>query len=128
VAGRRSRFAVWGTQNSPAFLLRRNVVVVMLAALDSPTDQALQDLNVDNKIYKFGTAKLKSGESVGLYFDPATKLLPATRPWIQKRSSATSRAVPARGLPRRQRLKLRTRSPFARAARRIRRCSSGQRR
>jgi glyoxylase-like metal-dependent hydrolase (beta-lactamase superfamily II) len=67
----------WGSQNSPEFLLRRNVITVMLAALDSSSGQAAEDRQFGGKTQKFGTAMLRSGESVGLYFDPESKLLSA---------------------------------------------------
>jgi glyoxylase-like metal-dependent hydrolase (beta-lactamase superfamily II) len=67
----------WGTQNSPGMLLRRNVVSVLLAAADSAADEAPQNRNLDGIELKFGRATLASGEAVGLYFDPASKLLAA---------------------------------------------------
>src|SRR5215471_16993728 len=68
----------WGTQNSPEFLLRRNVVAIALAAANSAseTDQA-QDKELNGKTYKYASAKTKSGEDVGLYFDPQSKTLAA---------------------------------------------------
>src|SRR5262249_16095 len=68
----------WGTQNSPEFLLRRNVVAIALAAANSAseTDQA-QDKELNGKTYKYTSAKTKAGEDVGLYFDPQAKTLAA---------------------------------------------------
>lgn len=67
----------WGTQNSPDMLLRRNVVSVLLAAADSAAEEAPQNRDLDGVELKFGRATLASGEEVGLYFDPASKLLTA---------------------------------------------------
>src|SRR3989441_3785819 len=61
----------WGTQNSPEFLLRRNAVSIALAAAESATDaQPVEDKELNGKMYKYGTAQTKSGEDLGLYFDP----------------------------------------------------------
>lgn len=67
----------WGSQNSPEFLLRRNIVTVMLSALDRPGTAAVEDREFAGKPHKFATATLASGEGVGLYFDPESKLLSA---------------------------------------------------
>lgn len=67
----------WGTQNDPSFLLRRNVVSVMLAAMDTAVDEAPQNRDLDGLSLKYGRAALPSGEEVGLYFDPASRLLHA---------------------------------------------------
>src|SRR3989475_4577342 len=68
----------WGTQNSPEFLLRRNVVSIALAAAESASDtQPAIDKELNGKMYKYGTAQTKSGEDLGLYFDPQTRLLAA---------------------------------------------------
>lgn len=67
----------WGTQNSPAMLLRRNIVTVLRAAADSAADEAPQDRDLNGAMLKYGRATLASGEPVGLYFDPTTKLLTA---------------------------------------------------
>jgi glyoxylase-like metal-dependent hydrolase (beta-lactamase superfamily II) len=66
----------WGTQNSPEFLLRRNVVSIVLAAAGSASDAApAEDREFNGKMAKYGTAKTKFGEEVALYFDPQSKLL-----------------------------------------------------
>jgi glyoxylase-like metal-dependent hydrolase (beta-lactamase superfamily II) len=65
----------WGTQNSPEFLLRRNVVSIMLAAVASATDEAPQDKELDGRTYLYGMAQTGGGEEIGLYFDPESKLL-----------------------------------------------------
>ena len=65
----------WGTQNSPHFLLRRNVVTLLLTALDATSPQAAEDKAFDGRMHKFGSITLNSGETVGMYFDPASKLL-----------------------------------------------------
>jgi glyoxylase-like metal-dependent hydrolase (beta-lactamase superfamily II) len=67
----------WGTQNDPSFLLRRNVVTVVLAAMDTALDEAPQNRDMDGLMLKYGRATLPSGEEVGLYFDPASQLLHA---------------------------------------------------
>jgi glyoxylase-like metal-dependent hydrolase (beta-lactamase superfamily II) len=68
----------WGTQNSPEFLLRRNIVSILLAVAESsPESQTAVDMEFNGQMYKFGTAKLKNGEDIGLYFDPQTSLLGA---------------------------------------------------
>ena len=66
----------WGTQNSPEFLLRRNIVTVALAAADSMSDsEPAQDKELDGRMLKFGTAKTRDGEEIGVYFDPQSKLI-----------------------------------------------------
>ena len=66
----------WGTQNSPEMSLRRNAVTIALAAAESASDQeAATDREFNGKTTKYGSAKTKSGEELGLHFDPQTKLL-----------------------------------------------------
>ena len=66
----------WGTQNSPEWLLRRNVISIVLAAADSaPAADAAQDKALDGKMMKYAKGKTHDGEDIGLYFDPATKML-----------------------------------------------------
>lgn len=67
----------WGTHNDPSLLLRRNIVTVILAAMDTAVDEAPQNRDMDGLMLKYGRATLPSGDEVGLYFDPATKLLHA---------------------------------------------------
>ena len=67
----------WGTQNSPEMTLRRNVVTVMVAALDSGSQDAASDRDLDGRPHKFGTTTLPAGETIGLYFDSESKLLSA---------------------------------------------------
>lgn len=67
----------WGTQNSPEFLLTRNAVSALMAGLISPAADPLQNRIVEGQTYQYGRARLPSGESIGLYFDPTTKLLTA---------------------------------------------------
>lgn len=67
----------WGTQNTPAMLLRRNAISVVLAAVDTAAEEAPQSRDLDGVMVKFGRATLASGEAVGLYFDPSTNLLSA---------------------------------------------------
>jgi glyoxylase-like metal-dependent hydrolase (beta-lactamase superfamily II) len=66
----------WGSQNSPEFLLRRNVVSVVLAAADSGSGDPADERDLDGRSYRYGTATLNS-EQIGLYFDPDSKLLAA---------------------------------------------------
>lgn len=66
----------WATQNSPAMLLRRNVITVALAAADTAAaSQAAEERAFNGSVSLYGTAELPPGESVELYFDPATGLL-----------------------------------------------------
>ena len=67
----------WGTQNSPEFLITRNPVSALLAGLTSPAADALESRTLDDKTYQYGRARLPSGEAIGLYFDPDSKLLAA---------------------------------------------------
>jgi glyoxylase-like metal-dependent hydrolase (beta-lactamase superfamily II) len=68
----------WGTQNSPEMLLRRNVVTIALAAANTASDsQRAEDRQLDAKTYRYSKAKTTSGEDVGLYFDPQSKLIAA---------------------------------------------------
>jgi glyoxylase-like metal-dependent hydrolase (beta-lactamase superfamily II) len=67
----------WGTQNSPEFLLIRNPVSAVLAALTSPAPNALESRVLNGETYQYGRARLPSGETIGLYFDTTTKLLAA---------------------------------------------------
>jgi glyoxylase-like metal-dependent hydrolase (beta-lactamase superfamily II) len=67
----------WGTQNSPDFLLRRNVVSIALAADTASEKQPAVDKELNGKMYKYGSGRTKSEETLGLYFDPHTKLLAA---------------------------------------------------
>ena len=66
----------WGTQNSPEFLLRRNVVTIALMAADSasPAEPAA-DKEFNGRMARSATAKTKGGEDVTVYFDPQSKLL-----------------------------------------------------
>jgi hypothetical protein len=68
----------WGTQNSPEFLLRRNVVSIALAAAETASETLPAiDKELNGKMYKYGSGRTKSGEDLGLYFDPQTKFLAA---------------------------------------------------
>ena len=67
----------WGTQNSPEFLLTRNPVSALLAGLTSPAADALESRPLEDRTYQYGRARLPSGEGIGLYFDPDSKLLAA---------------------------------------------------
>ena len=65
----------WGTQNNPEITLRRNLVPVLLTAADSASDAAASDETFAGKMAKHVHVSTKSGEDVGLYFDPQSKLL-----------------------------------------------------
>jgi glyoxylase-like metal-dependent hydrolase (beta-lactamase superfamily II) len=65
----------WGSQNSPAFLLRRNVIAVALAAAEASDDDVPEDRPFDGRALKAGRARLADGETVTVYFDPDSKLL-----------------------------------------------------
>jgi glyoxylase-like metal-dependent hydrolase (beta-lactamase superfamily II) len=66
----------WGTQNSPEFLLRRNIVTIALAAADSMSDaESAQDKELNGRMLAFGTARAKDGEEIGVYFDQQSKLI-----------------------------------------------------
>jgi glyoxylase-like metal-dependent hydrolase (beta-lactamase superfamily II) len=67
----------WGTQNSPEFLLTRNPVSALLAGLTSPTADALESRTLEGRAYRYGRARLLSGEAIGLYFDTDSRLLAA---------------------------------------------------
>ena len=64
----------WGTQNSPEFLLRRNVVGIVMAAADTPSTEMPQTRDFGGTPHAFGTTRL-AGETIGLYFNIQTKLL-----------------------------------------------------
>jgi len=65
----------WGTQNSPEFLLKRNVIGIVMAAADTPSTEQPQTRDFAGAPHAFGTTRLASGETIGLYFNPQTKLL-----------------------------------------------------
>jgi glyoxylase-like metal-dependent hydrolase (beta-lactamase superfamily II) len=66
----------WGTQNSPAMTLRRNVLTVLRAALDSAANEPVQQKALDGRMYTAGNVSL-GGETITVYFDPESKLLTA---------------------------------------------------
>ena len=63
----------WGTQNNPEILLRRNVIGILRDAADSTS--AASDEAFAGRMAKHAHVTSKSGEDVGLYFDPQSKLL-----------------------------------------------------
>src|SRR5690606_7830176 len=67
----------WATQNSPQMLLRRNVITVALAAAATASNQPAVERDIDGRVSLYGTARLPSGEEIGLYFDPESGLLNA---------------------------------------------------
>src|SRR5215510_12131958 len=65
----------WGTQNNPEITLRRSLVPILLAASQTTSDAAASDENFAGRMAKHVHVPVKSGEDVGLYFDPQSKLL-----------------------------------------------------
>ncbi len=66
----------WAAQNSPEWLLRRNVISIALAAADAPASQQPQSRQFNGRDALYGTTVLpQTGEQIGLYFDPDTGLL-----------------------------------------------------
>jgi glyoxylase-like metal-dependent hydrolase (beta-lactamase superfamily II) len=65
----------WGTQNSPEFLLKRNVIGIVIAAADTASTEMPQTRDFAGAPHAFGTTRLASGETIGLYFNTQTKLL-----------------------------------------------------
>jgi glyoxylase-like metal-dependent hydrolase (beta-lactamase superfamily II) len=65
----------WGTQNSPEFLLKRNIIGIVMAAADTPSTEVPQTREFADTPHAFGTTRLASGETIGLYFNTQTKLL-----------------------------------------------------
>jgi glyoxylase-like metal-dependent hydrolase (beta-lactamase superfamily II) len=65
----------WGSQNSPEFLLRRNVITVALAAAQSAPEEPAQDRPLGGRTLKAAAATLPSGESATVFFEPDSKLL-----------------------------------------------------
>src|SRR5688572_7294203 len=65
----------WGTQNSPEFLLKRNVIGIVMAAADTASTEMPQTRDFGGSPHMFGTTRLASGEVIGLYFNTQTKLL-----------------------------------------------------
>jgi glyoxylase-like metal-dependent hydrolase (beta-lactamase superfamily II) len=65
----------WGTQNNPEITLRRSLVPILLAASETTSDAAASDENFAGRMAKHVHVAAKSGEDVGLYFDPQSKLL-----------------------------------------------------
>jgi glyoxylase-like metal-dependent hydrolase (beta-lactamase superfamily II) len=66
----------WGTQNSPLLTLRRNIVDIALAGLSADASEIAQDRDLNGRRVKFGHTALKD-ETIGIYFDPASKLIAA---------------------------------------------------
>jgi glyoxylase-like metal-dependent hydrolase (beta-lactamase superfamily II) len=65
----------WGSQNSPEFLLRRNVITVALAAAGSAPDEPPQDRPFNGRTLKAAAATLPSGETATVFFEPESKVL-----------------------------------------------------
>jgi len=65
----------WGTQNSPEFLLKRNAIGIVMAAADTASAEMPQTRDFAGSPHAFGTTRLASGETIGLYFNTQTKLL-----------------------------------------------------
>jgi glyoxylase-like metal-dependent hydrolase (beta-lactamase superfamily II) len=67
----------WGTQNHPEMALRRNIVTIALAAVDSTSTDAPEERDFDGRPHAFTTVSLPSGESIGVYFDRESRLIAA---------------------------------------------------
>jgi glyoxylase-like metal-dependent hydrolase (beta-lactamase superfamily II) len=65
----------WGSQNSPEFLLRRNVVTVALAAANSAPEGPPQDKTFNGRTLKAASVTLPSSEMATVFFEPESKLL-----------------------------------------------------
>jgi len=63
----------WGTQNNPEITLRRSLVPILLAAAESTAGAG--DENFAGRNARHVHVTMKSGEDIGLYFDPQSKLL-----------------------------------------------------
>lgn len=66
----------WGTQNSPAMALRRNIISLALAAAATQTAEPPAERELNGRVYRFGNVFVNR-ETVGVYFDPETKLIAA---------------------------------------------------
>src|SRR5688572_6460534 len=66
----------WGPQNSPVMTLRRNVVVMALAAAEAATTEVTESRTLDGRSLRYGKTILDH-ESVGVYFDTSTGLIAA---------------------------------------------------
>ena len=67
----------WGTQNHPEFLLRRNVVSIVLETAQSGSEGPAEEREMVGRMYQYGTTQTSWGEEIELYFDPETQLLAA---------------------------------------------------
>jgi glyoxylase-like metal-dependent hydrolase (beta-lactamase superfamily II) len=66
----------WAAQNSPEWLLRRNVISIALAAAEAPADQRAEQRQFNGRNTLYGTTVLPlTGEEIGLYFNPDSGLL-----------------------------------------------------
>ena len=66
----------WGTQNSPEFLLKRNVIgIVHGGRRHRHPPRCRRRRDFAGTPHAFGTTRLASGETIGLYFNTQTKLL-----------------------------------------------------
>jgi glyoxylase-like metal-dependent hydrolase (beta-lactamase superfamily II) len=66
----------WATQNTPEMLLRRNAIIVALAAAaTAPAGQVAEERAFNGGTSWYGTATLPSGENIELYFNRTTGLL-----------------------------------------------------
>jgi glyoxylase-like metal-dependent hydrolase (beta-lactamase superfamily II) len=64
----------WGTQNSPAIALHRNIVGIMIDAAASAADTPADDRDFNGKMTKHTTVKTRNGDEISLFFDAQTKL------------------------------------------------------
>jgi glyoxylase-like metal-dependent hydrolase (beta-lactamase superfamily II) len=64
----------WGTQNSPAIALRRNIVGILIEAAASAPDTPAGDRMFNGAMTKHVAVTSKAGDDISLFFDPQTKL------------------------------------------------------
>ena len=68
----------WGPQNSPAMILRRDPVAILLdAARPGAGGDPVEEVDLNGNLRLHGTTTTSWGEETGLYFDPETHLLVA---------------------------------------------------
>ncbi|MDT8398132.1 MAG: MBL fold metallo-hydrolase [Pseudomonadales bacterium] len=65
----------WATQNSPEFLLRRNIIAVVRAAARVAPEQRAQERVINGLPYWYGQTRTDDGEAIGLFFDQDSGLL-----------------------------------------------------
>ena len=69
----------WGTQNSPEFLLRRNVVSILLAAAETGAETAAADKDLNGQMLKYGMAQVAIGRGCWPVFRPEHQTVDGVR-------------------------------------------------